>query len=150
MPTLYSTVNETGNRNRILGWCKFRFWLVHWIDPRSIEHNYACFLSISCSWYKTQSSARSHHFTVNSTNNRIVLNITVLPYPVRNQFVDSMSWVRVAKNESTQSLRPTVIVKPTTDGIKFNPTQSNPWIDPTHVHLWSVFVKNGQIFYEVM
>jgi len=36
-------VNETGNRNRILERCKFRFWLVHWIDPRSIEHNYACF-----------------------------------------------------------------------------------------------------------
>jgi len=37
--------NETGNRNRILERCKFRFWLVHWIDPRSIEHNYACCLS---------------------------------------------------------------------------------------------------------
>jgi len=24
---------------------QFRFWLVHWIDPRSIEHNYACCLS---------------------------------------------------------------------------------------------------------
>ena len=34
MPTLYSVVNETGNRNRILEMCKFRFWLVHWIDPR--------------------------------------------------------------------------------------------------------------------
>jgi len=45
MPTLYSTMNETGNRNRILGMCKIRFWLVHWIDPRSIEHNYACCLS---------------------------------------------------------------------------------------------------------
>ena len=44
MPTLYSTMNETGNRNRILGMCKIRFWLVHWIDPRSIEHNYACFV----------------------------------------------------------------------------------------------------------
>jgi len=22
--------------------CEFRFWLVHWIDPRSIEHSYAC------------------------------------------------------------------------------------------------------------
>jgi len=39
---LFSMVNETGNRNRILERCKFRFWLVHWIDPRSIEHNYAC------------------------------------------------------------------------------------------------------------
>jgi len=29
---------ETG----ILERCKFRFWLLHWIDPRSIEHNYAC------------------------------------------------------------------------------------------------------------
>jgi len=38
-------VNETGNRNRILERCKFRFWLVHWIDPRSIEQNYACCLS---------------------------------------------------------------------------------------------------------
>jgi len=38
MPTLYSRVNETGNRDRILEWCKFRLWLVHWIDPRSIEH----------------------------------------------------------------------------------------------------------------
>ena len=34
-------VNETGNRNRISETCKFRFWLVHWIDPRSIEHSYA-------------------------------------------------------------------------------------------------------------
>ena len=42
MPTLYSMVNEIGNRNRILEMRKFRFWLVHWIDPRSIEHNYAC------------------------------------------------------------------------------------------------------------
>ena len=42
MPTLYSMVNETGNRNRILEMCKFRLWLVHWIDPRSIEHSYAC------------------------------------------------------------------------------------------------------------
>jgi len=42
MPTLFSMVNETENRNRILERCKFRFWLVHWIDPRSIEHNYAC------------------------------------------------------------------------------------------------------------
>ena len=25
--------------------CKFRFRLVHWIDPRSIEHSYACYLS---------------------------------------------------------------------------------------------------------
>ena len=38
-------VNETGNRNRILEMRKFRFWLVHWIDPRSIEHSYACCLS---------------------------------------------------------------------------------------------------------
>ena len=38
-------VNETGNRNQILERCKFRFWLVHWIDPRSIEHTYACCLS---------------------------------------------------------------------------------------------------------
>jgi len=42
MPTLCSMVNETGNRNRILERCKIRFCLVHWIDPRSIEHNYAC------------------------------------------------------------------------------------------------------------
>ena len=27
--------------------CKFRFWLVHWIDPRSIEHSYACLVTIS-------------------------------------------------------------------------------------------------------
>jgi len=26
MPTLYSIVNETGNRNRILEMCKFRVW----------------------------------------------------------------------------------------------------------------------------
>jgi len=42
MPTLYSMVNETGNRNKILEMCKFRFWLMHWIDPCSIEHSYAC------------------------------------------------------------------------------------------------------------
>ena len=45
MPTLYSMVIETGNRNRTLERCKFRFCLVHWIDPRSIEHNNACCLS---------------------------------------------------------------------------------------------------------
>jgi len=45
MLTLYSMVNETGNRNRILEVCKFRLSLVHWIDPRSIEHNFA-----SCSF----------------------------------------------------------------------------------------------------
>jgi len=27
MPTLYSMVNKTGNRNRILEMCKFRIWL---------------------------------------------------------------------------------------------------------------------------
>jgi len=42
MLTFYSMVNETGNRNRILEMCKFRFWLVHWIHPCSIEHSYAC------------------------------------------------------------------------------------------------------------
>ena len=42
MPTLYSMMNGTGNRNRILERCKIQFWLVHWIDPRSLEHNYAC------------------------------------------------------------------------------------------------------------
>jgi len=46
LPTFYSMVNETGNRNRILERCKFRFWLVHWIDLRSIEHNYACFRGV--------------------------------------------------------------------------------------------------------
>ena len=35
-------LNEIRNINRILEMCKFRFRLVHWIDPRSIEHNYAC------------------------------------------------------------------------------------------------------------
>ena len=35
-------VNETGNRNQISERCRFRFWLVHWIDPGSIGHNYAC------------------------------------------------------------------------------------------------------------
>jgi len=49
MPTLYSMVNETGNRNRILDRCKIRFWLVHWIDLRSIEHNYACYIMKLCS-----------------------------------------------------------------------------------------------------
>jgi len=33
MPTLYSMVNETENRNLISEMCKFRFRLVHWIDP---------------------------------------------------------------------------------------------------------------------
>jgi len=42
MPTLYSMVNETGNKNRILEMCKFRVRLVHWIDQGSIEHNSAC------------------------------------------------------------------------------------------------------------
>jgi len=42
MLTLYSMVNETGNRNRTLEMCKFRLSLVHWIDPCSIEHSYAC------------------------------------------------------------------------------------------------------------
>ena len=35
-------VNDTGNTNHILGMCTFQFRLVHWIDPRSIEHSYAC------------------------------------------------------------------------------------------------------------
>jgi len=43
MPTLYSMVSETGNRNQIIERCKIRFWLVRWIDPRSIEHNYVCY-----------------------------------------------------------------------------------------------------------
>ena len=43
-------VNETGNRNRILEMCKFRFWLVHWIDPRSLEHSYACFIVYPMHW----------------------------------------------------------------------------------------------------
>jgi len=32
MPTLYSMMNETGNKNRILEMCKFRIWflLVHY------------------------------------------------------------------------------------------------------------------------
>jgi len=42
MLTLYSMVNETGNRNPILEMCKFPFRLLHWIDPCSIEHSYAC------------------------------------------------------------------------------------------------------------
>jgi len=42
MLTLYSVVNETGNRNQILEMCKCQFWLVHWIDPHSIEHSCAC------------------------------------------------------------------------------------------------------------
>jgi len=46
MPTLYSMVNETENRNQILAMCKCRFLLVHWIDPSSIEHNCACFPSV--------------------------------------------------------------------------------------------------------
>jgi len=47
MPTLYLMVNETGNRNRTSEMFKFRFWLVHWIDPRSIEYSYAClFVSV--------------------------------------------------------------------------------------------------------
>jgi len=45
MLTLHSVVNETANRNQILEICKLRFRLVHWIDPRSIEHNYACWKS---------------------------------------------------------------------------------------------------------
>ena len=59
MPTLYSTVNETGNRNRILERYKIRFCLVHWIDPRSIEHNYACLRVYPTHWidnYVTSSS----------------------------------------------------------------------------------------------
>ena len=30
---------------------QFQFWLVHWIDPRSIEHNYACIL-YNHQWFK--------------------------------------------------------------------------------------------------
>jgi len=43
MLTLYSVVNETRNRNRILEMCKFQFRLVHWIDLHLIEHSYAWF-----------------------------------------------------------------------------------------------------------
>ena len=59
MPTLYSTVNETGNRNRILERCKIRFCLVHWIDPRSIEHNYACLSKSPLNFMKMSFSAFS-------------------------------------------------------------------------------------------
>ena len=45
MQTFLSIVYETENRNRVLEMCKFRFRLVHWIDPRSIEHSYACCIS---------------------------------------------------------------------------------------------------------
>ena len=38
----YSMVYESGNRNRILEMCKFRFRLVLWIDPCSVEHSYVC------------------------------------------------------------------------------------------------------------
>ena len=33
---------QTGSSLPILEMCKFRFRLVHWIDPSSIEHIYAC------------------------------------------------------------------------------------------------------------
>jgi len=56
MLTLYSMVNETGNRNRILEMRKLRFWLVHWIDPRSIEHSYACFKE-----FQTRAAAIAHY-----------------------------------------------------------------------------------------
>ena len=83
------------------------------------------FLSISCSWYKIHSTA-CRHFTVNSTNNRTVLNTTVLSCPLRHQ--KSVYWLSIiplcpsewsdfhftlAKNKSTQSL----------DATRFNPTQ---------------------------
>ena len=110
-------------------------------------------LWISCSWYKMQTSL-SPHFTVNSTNNRIVLDTTVLlSCPLGNQ--KSFYWLSVialcpsewsnfyftlTKNKRTQSLDPTIAVslnpaQPTTDATKFNPTQhnrDNSWMDLTH------------------
>jgi len=58
MPTLYSMMNETGNRNQILETCKFRFKLVHWIDPSSIEHNYACYQFFCACWPWMNTHAR--------------------------------------------------------------------------------------------
>ena len=45
MPTLYSMVNETGNRNRILEMCKFRIWFRLGITPTILYRfspNFAC------------------------------------------------------------------------------------------------------------
>ena len=42
MPTLYSTVNETGNRNRILERCKFRFRFA--LDKPAFDRTQLCLL----------------------------------------------------------------------------------------------------------
>jgi len=45
MPTLYSIVNETGNRNRILEMCKFRIWfrlIITSIILYRFSGNFAC------------------------------------------------------------------------------------------------------------
>jgi len=61
---LYSMVNETENRNRILEMCKFVFWLVHWIDPCSVQHSYACVVNRDVvlrpwSWFRGASRTRN-------------------------------------------------------------------------------------------
>jgi len=83
------------------------------------------------------SPARSPRFTVNWANNRIVLNTTVyctvhskislLAHCVRVSGVTSISLLLRMKHAVVWSNHHSV-TEP-------NPTHSNPWMDPTQVHL---------------
>ena len=52
MLTLYSMVNETGNRNRILEMCKFRFF-VSALDRAALDRTQLCLLYYTIDYEKT-------------------------------------------------------------------------------------------------
>ena len=70
-------VTETGNRNRNLKTCKFRFWLVHWIDPRSIKHSYACYWVNPMHWIDTNTIFTLDFYEFSYTMYIYVLNSVV-------------------------------------------------------------------------
>ena len=85
--------------------------------------------------------ARSPHFIVNSTNDRIVLNTTILSCPLRNQFINSVSYSSVREwSDSCFTLaknkKHTVVAANHHSVIKPKPTKPNPWMYPIHVRLW--------------
>ena len=77
MPTLYSMVTESGNRNRNLKMCKFQFWLVHWIDPRSIKHSYACYWVNPMHWIDKNTIFTLNFYEFSYTMYIYVLNSVV-------------------------------------------------------------------------
>jgi len=77
MPTLYSMLHETGNRNRILEMCKFRFWLVHWIDPRSL----CLYIRVDMSIH----SATDLSHDLSADRNFYAPRVCAVPYPTPRQ-----------------------------------------------------------------